>query len=765
MKRKPVKSILSLILVISLLTSASTVLALGAGETKYENTHKIGNNFAYVNEISFNAAGRQESHSAVLTPGGEVYPIVMACDTIYGGMTISNMVKYAKNQGYNVLGAINTDFYSTKTHVPIGTVIENGIYKSSPEGSNTVVIDKNSKVSLIENTQVNIEMKNHGGAPDGDNNGEVINLTHFNKYRTDNGMYLFSEHFSTVSTRTSTEGWMVRFKITKGEMTASGTVELEVTELITGSEAVKIGEDNLILSASSAAWCDEEFEKFDVGDKVTLKTTCNNDKIKTAKWATGGGDILIQNGEITDSSKWDSAIASRNPRTALGVKADGTVISYVIDGRNSGYSNGMSLKVLAEEMLDMGCVSAINFDGGGSSALSIKLTGESACKTVSRPSDGAERKCASYILFVTDKKADGTPKHLTLAQDGQMVLAGSTVSLNAKASDTGFAAVTAPNDVKYTSSGLGKISGNSYTAGMTAGADTVNLSSAGTGAAGKSTIHVLTSADTLNVINKATGKAVTSLNLDPGDSVEFMPVLKYLTRSVAADSSAFTYTVSGDIGRVSQAGVYKASDNPGASGTVTVTGAGISKTINVKLAAELQDIEGHWAENYIRALFKDGIVQGASYTQFLPDNNISRGDFILMLYRAADKPSVSGTLAFSDVKSTDYYADAILWAAQKGIAQGTGDGKFNPTSPLTREQAFTFIYRALSVFGIKYSDGTAADLAVFPDNGTVSDFAKVPTATLINLGYVGGSDGNIVPHGKLTRAQMSKILYMMLEDR
>ena len=80
--------------------------------------------------------------------------------------------------------------------------------------------------------------------------------------------------------------------------------------------------------------------------------------------------------------------------------------------------------------------------------------------------------------------------------------------------------------------------------------------------------------------------------------------------------------------------------------------------------------------------------------------NIRRGDFLLMLYRAAGSPAVSTTVNFPDVAPTDYYATAIAWAQENGLASGMADGTFAPKTNVTREQAFTILNRALPLMGI-----------------------------------------------------------------
>ena len=106
--------------------------------------------------------------------------------------------------------------------------------------------------------------------------------------------------------------------------------------------------------------------------------------------AIGGSTVLMQDGQIVLGT-CNGAICSRNPRTAIGLTADGRIVLVVVDGRQSG-SVGMSLGELANFFQRLGVVSAMNLDGGGSSAMAIKG------KVVNSPSDGFERSVTSAIL-------------------------------------------------------------------------------------------------------------------------------------------------------------------------------------------------------------------------------------------------------------------------------------------------------------------------------------------------------------------------------
>ena len=102
-------------------------------------------------------------------------------------------------------------------------------------------------------------------------------------------------------------------------------------------------------------------------------------------------------------------------------------------------------------------------------------------------------------------------------------------------------------------------------------------------------------------------------------------------------------------------------------------------------------------------------------------------------------------------------ADAVKWAKTQGIAQGDGTN-FYPTESMTREDAFTFLYRYLTETGTALTAGTEETLAAFSDADLISDYARESTAAFVASGIVDGYSGAINPQGLLTRAEMCKIL-------
>lgn len=764
--KRIITGIFSLALTFFCLTAAlKTALAAGADTAVYRNTQQIADNLSFTKTISYiKGAERQECFELSLNGRGDAYPIVMACDTIYGRLTIDQMVAYAEKQGKNVLAAVNADFFSMQTGVPSGLVIEDGVYKSSPEQNTAVAFQPDGSVYISDSPEVTITLLNNGSAADMSNAGQTVTLTHFNKFRTDpGGLYMFSSAFSTVSTRTAAPGWFVRFKILGGTPTVAGTMTLEVAETLTSDASVPIGDDCLVLTAGDAAGLGAEFLKFKPGDSVTMTTECSDPNLNSARWATGGGDILVKDGVMTDPETWDKAISPKNPRTALGVKADGTVATYVFDGRESDHSAGLTLKALAEEMLARGCIDAVNLDGGGSSAISVRIPGFASSALQNRPSDGSSRKCGAYLLYVTDKVSDGKIKYLAVQNDGPVVLAGSSVTLNYLGVDGGFRPAAVPGDVKAVSGGLGAVAGTTYKAGSVNGTDKVTLSSPSTGAAGYGTIHIIKDPTNLKVTANGAEVPAAGLTVWPGDVIQLSASAFYYGLPVVSDPTAVKYALSGDagadIGTLTEDGLFSAGFSSGTTGALSVTIGGKSVSIPVTVAGFNDVAVDHWAKPAIKGLTEHGVITGTTPVTFEPDKIIRRGDFVLMLWRAAGKPAAETPASFTDVMPEEYYAAAVAWAESAGIAQGDGTGLFRPTDTLTREQAFTLLYRALDDLNIPYTDALPDVLGAFNDKDKLSDYAVTPTATLVSMGVVSGAYGNLSPADAITRAGMAKILY------
>ena len=92
---------------------------------------------------------------------------------------------------------------------------------------------------------------------------------------------------------------------------------------------------------------------------------------------------------------------------------------------------------------------------------------------------------------------------------------------------------------------------------------------------------------------------------------------------------------------------------------------------------------------------KKGITGGTGDGTFNPNGSCTRAHIVTFLWRAAGSPAPKSTVSFADVPAGSYYAKAVAWAVENGITLGTGDGTFSPNATCTRAQSVTFLYRAL----------------------------------------------------------------------
>lgn len=189
------------------------------------------------------------------------------------------------------------------------------------------------------------------------------------------------------------------------------------------------------------------------------------------------------------------------------------------------------------------------------------------------------------------------------------------------------------------------------------------------------------------------------------------------------------------------------------AGVVYINGTNAVKTFT--------DLAGYeWAKMQIEALASTGVINGTSETTFGPGSNITRADFICMLVRALKlNEAIDGN--FRDVQSTAYYYQAVGIAKKLGIATGKGDNLFMPKENITRQDMMVIISRALKISGKQLGDSTS-DLSGFKDSSKVANYAVNAAAQFVKAGIVKGNDGNINPEGTATRAETAVIMYRVL---
>lgn len=161
--------------------------------------------------------------------------------------------------------------------------------------------------------------------------------------------------------------------------------------------------------------------------------------------AISGPFFIIRNGQVVaDPNDHD-----RNPRNCIALKADGTLVTVVADGRQAPYSVGMSYYELAEFLLNEGCVDAIYLDGGGSATYASVREGTTDLVVRNSPSDGPERTVASTLLMVSTEASDGSFDHASLYPKNELYTPGSSIQFTAYGVDKAGGAATVPTDIDW----------------------------------------------------------------------------------------------------------------------------------------------------------------------------------------------------------------------------------------------------------------------------------------------------------------------------
>jgi len=579
------KKLIPLILLLSMLLSLSVSAAdSGAGTMLYTTGELIAPGLEAISAVYAGDSGSmQAGYCLELAPNSEVYPILMACDTMYGGMDLETAVAYTRSLGYNVVAAVNTAFF-TGASIPIGIVVEEGRLRSAGDGMNAMAILSDGSYYASAGPQVRFRL---GSTAWGE---ETMELQYLNKALESDDIYIYTRDFSTVSTRVTDLVWAVRLRITEGNLTLGGTVTMEIVETMPYGPNVPIGEGEVILTARQQGAYGALFEKFYLGTTVTMEVRCSDERLQDADYVTGCGEILAENGKLTEETSWFSFNEGMHPRTLVGWRSDGTLVLYVADGRRSGYAEGLTLRMAGEEMLRRACQTVVNMDGGGSAVLGVRLPGEWVVEPMNRPSEGVTRQCAAYLMLVTDAGSDGKARYWHLAENGSFLLPNQRIVLHTFATDKGLYPTLAEGENLLYSTAAGIGSEPVFTAPERGGRHTVQIF--GGGASGSGELRVIPSPTELSV-TFADGKPLRDLTVVNGQKLPLKITASHYGVPIFADETCVTYESDLHLGKPDENGVFTVDTLAGISGHLTMQVADREYTVRLTVVNSPTDIRDH----------------------------------------------------------------------------------------------------------------------------------------------------------------------------
>jgi hypothetical protein len=166
-----------------------------------------------------------------------------------------------------------------------------------------------------------------------------------------------------------------------------------------------------------------------------------------------------------------------------------------------------------------------------------------------------------------------------------------------------------------------------------------------------------------------------------------------------------------------------------------------------------------WFYDAVTYVSGKSLFTGTSATAFSPQSSMTRAMFVTVLHRLAGKPAISSFSVFPDVSDASaYYFNAVVWANQNNIVTGDSDGKFHPDQSITREQMAVIISRYAAYAGYGTTPLSTAAYDAFSDRSSVSGYAQDAVKWATSVGLLNGSDGKIVPKGTASRAQVAQII-------
>lgn len=770
----------------------------GIGNVYYETKSEIFDDTYYSEQLAGHSTNGVERAYFVnaATEGSDLIPYVFEGE-VTGTYTMNTMISTLESQGYKVVAGINGDLYDTGSGTPKGLSIHDGKIKTSGYAPEYVIsFDKDGKASLqkvnlgytLKGT-INVPTTVVVTPPAADPNvpadpatspttdpaaaqqvQQPVTTTEYvpTDWTTPIGffnvphgaakaLHLYNRQFasSTKTKENSVEVILQTDSAWDAEPAIGDTIEATVVEVRKGTSNTPIADNQLVLSAAMDSPYALPASYLVPGSTVEISVDdWGGTGLADSKEAIGVYYVMCDGGQVLSNG------TNVNPRTAIGIKPDGTVMLYALDGRQPGFSGGLGLTDMMKHMIDLGCTTVVNMDGGGSTVMAARKAGiDSKAVAKNSPSDGSQRKTTNGLLLVYKGSGGSGAEHLHTYASQPLAMPGADIQLSTYASNSMYEPAALPGSVSYSVDGDSDSSVNDkglFTAGSEIGTVDVTAESGG--------LQTTTQIDIQNNITFTTN--VQNLVIDPGKSSDVNVSVKFGYSPIASKDSLFTFSCDPTIGTIDGNGLFQAVGTGGVSGNIYVEYNGVTKTIPVQVGASIidfKDTASHWAREYIGKLAARGVVNGMGGNYYQPDTSLTRAQFLTMLAKTIYglDPSQSAPAGFTDVPATEWYYNYVNWGYASGIVSGMDETTFAPNSNITREQMAIM----LSNFA-RYTELVLPETGAstsFTDSNMISDWSAEAVSKIVSSGVMGGyPEGNFIPQGKATRAEAATVVYKVI---
>ncbi len=304
--------------------------------------------------------------------------------------------------------------------------------------------------------------------------------------------------------------------------------------------------------------------------------------------ALGGNAILVKDGQVFETPQTG---ADKEPRTAVGIKSNGNVFFITVDGRQEPYSAGLSMDDLAQLMISMGAIQALNLDGGGSTTHLSRIPGTDNLEVKNRPSDNSERSVANSWMIISKEPITHEFKSAYIEPNERSFTPYSDIQFSAKGMDVSGASASLPKESLEWS-----ISDNSF-----GKIDSSTGLFSSTGKEGQAKVLLRYKENVVGEANFEIAKPdeiyfySKEVSLDKNQSKDLGLNTLFNKRNVKCNEEDIIWEVPEGMGTVDKDGILHSSDK-NSSGEIkaTLKGTNISTSINVtvgQLPIILEDFE------------------------------------------------------------------------------------------------------------------------------------------------------------------------------
>ena len=744
-----------------------------------------------------NGVGNQSECYAEYTPNTSAVPVVMTGGSIYGKRNAQEAAAYMKNNEMVPMIGINASYFSFQTGIPMGHVITDGTVTSKDNRTLPGIGFKSDSTAFIEDMYIETNAEF----------GEAyqLQIPHINKLISPETqmLTLFTPDFGK-ETGVTTETLNVILENVSDKVRVGSEFTCTVGEIFTSDKPVELKQGQYVLSVNTKGnqWAITLINTMYKGEEIRVKTAAGNEIWNEAVNGLGSeGERLLINGAVADGLE-----KGASPRTAVGIKADGNIIFYVIDGRQPGYSYGARKDTVAKRLKELGCVNALNLDGGGSTTIAGVYPGCDNTVILNSPSEGVLRNVTNFIFIRNAAKPTGKSEMAYIYPYSGSILSGSTIPLDVKTVDENYYK-TEHGNVLYSTNEYGSISENGELTALGEGNVTVKAETDGLTAA--AAYKTVITPENIRLFNAENNAELTQIDVYSGDTVHLKAESYFDGTKLLSSNDAYRWSVNSAGVSIDESGVLVISDSFDGEAVLTVKAGGTDrsfKIIGTKKAYDPNDypyseikvqdnkvivdmyshkgsinktksyvrIDGEKFDmssaetvdsNHIRASFSQGDgFEGENYKILAVtalDNGYSNVNKLSQISRPEEN-------RFSDM-SGHWAGRTVSYMNKMGVVKGydeNGESVFKPDGKVTRAE---FAVMAVNTLGIDLLSYENADLSCFADMESIPAWAWKYVAAAYDLGIIAGRQETnglyFAPGAEITRAEAAAIISRLLPDK